>query len=276
MGLKRALRRWFRGRKARLSPRQRLDGFAAWQEFNAPSERTRRLFEELAKDVPTGTKFAFILTATLERLDETLESLTGQSYRNFEIVLLEEENNARELKAALGRWETRDDRIRRVRVPPDVSAGDAFNLAFDSATGDFIIPLEEPGRVHEHALLLFADYVAKQTTTDLVYGDDMLASESGALSDPQFKPDWSPELLLSNFYTAPLQAFRSSLVKELGGCRREVDGAELYDLTLRIGEKARHVGHVPQLLFTRFRPPALQAEARAPVVPWRRPLPGAG
>src|SRR6476619_7391324 len=86
MGLKRALRRWYRGRKARLSPRQRLEGFAAWQKFNAPSERTRRLFEELAKDVQTDTKFTFLVSATLERLDETLESLIGQSYRNFEIV----------------------------------------------------------------------------------------------------------------------------------------------------------------------------------------------
>ena len=73
---------------------QRLDGFAAWQEFNAPSERTRRLFEELAKDVPTDTRFAFVVAGTLERLDETLESLIGQSYGNFEIVLIEEADNA--------------------------------------------------------------------------------------------------------------------------------------------------------------------------------------
>src|SRR4029079_2473067 len=243
MGLKRALRRLIRGRKARLSPRQRLEGFAAWERFNAPSERTRRLFEVLAKDVPTGTKFAFVVAAKLERIDEMLESLIGQSYRNFEIVLLEGEDSAPD--------SGEDEKIRRVRIPRNLSFSAALNHAFDSAVCDFIIPIEVPGRVHGHALLFLADYVAKQTTTDLLYVDDALASKSGALTDPRFKSDWSPELLLSTFYTAPFQAFRSSLVKELGGCRAEVVGAELHDLTLRVGEGARHVGHIPQILFTR-------------------------
>ena len=256
MGLKRALRRWYRGRKARLSPRQRLEGFAAWQKFNAPSERTRRLFEELAKDVQTDTKFTFLVSATLERLDETLESLIGQSYRNFEIVLLEDEDSAPEVRG--------HDKIRKVRVPPNLSSAAGFNLAFDGAVGDFIIPVAEPGRVQGHALLLVADYVVKYPTTDLLYGDDALASKSGVLSSPRFKPDWSPELLLSNFYTAPFQAFRSSLVKELGGCRAEVNGAELYDLTLRIGERARHVGHVPQILFTRVQASAPSSGSEVP------------
>ena len=251
MGLKRALRRFIRGRKARLSSRQRLDGFVAWQKFNTPSERTRRLVEELAKDVPDDIRFSFIVPAGLTTLDPTLESLTGQSYRSFEIVLIEEAANAPQLQEALERWEQRDNRLRRLRVPPTVSAAAAFNLALDGVIGDFIIPLDACGVAHQDALLLFADHIATHPTTDLLYVDDALMSGSGALSDPRFKPDWSPELLLSNFYTAPFQTFRSSLVKELGGCRAEVDGAELYDLTLRIGEKARHVGHIPQILFAR-------------------------
>jgi GT2 family glycosyltransferase len=255
MGLKRALRRFIRGRKTRLSPRGRLDGFATWQKFNAPSERRRRLFEELAKDVPTDIKFSFVVPATLERLDEMLESLIGQSYRNFEIILLEEEDSTPELR--------RHDKIRKVRVSPNLSSAAAFNLALGSATCDFIIPIEEPGRVHGHALLLFADYVVKHPATDLLYGDDALASKSGALSDPRFKPDWSPELLLSAFYTAPFQAFRTSLVKELCGCRPEIHGAELYDLSLRLGEKARHVGHIPQILFTRVQASRSSSETDA-------------
>jgi GT2 family glycosyltransferase len=243
MGLKRALRRFIRGRKARLSSGKRLDGFAAWQKFNAPSDRTRRLVEETAKGVANDIRFSFIVPAGLTTLDATLESLVGQSYTNFEIVLLEEADGTPELRA--------HDKIRRVRVSPNLSSSVAFNLALDSSVGDFIIPLDQCGFAHQDALLFFANHIAKHPTTDLLYGDDALMSGSGALNDPRFKPDWSPELLLSTFYTAPLQAFRSSLVKEIGGGRAEVDGAELYDLTLRIGEKARHVGHVPQIVFTR-------------------------
>ena len=272
MGLKRALRRFIRGRKARLSSRQRLDGFAAWQKFNEPSDRTRRLIEESSKDVPTDIRFSFIVPAGLTALDATLENLVGQSYTNFEIVLIEEASGA--LQAALERWEQRDNRLRRLRVPPTVSAAAAFNLALDGVIGDFIIPLEESGIAHQDALLLFANHIAKHPTIDLLYGDDALMSGSGALSDPRFKPDWSPELLLSYFYTAPFQAFRTSLVKELGGCRSEVDGAQLYDLTLRIGEKARHVGHIPQILFTRSQDVPPFERKRLPVVPWKRPSPG--
>src|SRR4029078_13216902 len=100
----------------------------------------------------------------------------------------------------------------------------------------FIIPIEVPGRVHGHALLFLADYVAKQTTTDLLYVYAALPPKCGALPAPRFKSDWSPELLLSSFYTAPFQAFRSSLVKELGGCRAEVYGTEIYDIKFSIVE----------------------------------------
>src|SRR5262245_49693659 len=112
MGVKRALRRWFRTRKARAASSNRLGGFAAWQRFNERSERTERLIAELAKTIPTDLRFTFVLPASVARVARTLESLFRQSYPNFEIILLEAES---------GGSAPSDDRVRRLAVPADLS-----------------------------------------------------------------------------------------------------------------------------------------------------------
>src|SRR5262245_57532183 len=88
MGVKRALRRWFRSRKARAAYSSRLEGFAAWQKFHAPSPRVDRLVRELTSQVPTDLRFTFVLSARAGNDSGTLASLLGQSYANFEIILL--------------------------------------------------------------------------------------------------------------------------------------------------------------------------------------------
>ena len=112
--------------------------------------------------------------------------------------------------------------------------------------------LEEAGTLHKDALLLFADHIRRHPADDILYGDDAtIEADSPGLKDPRFKPDWSPELLLSYCYVSPLLVLRTSLYRQVGGCRPEFERAHIHDLLLRASENARGVGHVPQLLLHR-------------------------
>ena len=75
------------------------------------------------------------------------------------------------------------------------------------------------------------------------------STPAGERFDPLFKPEWSPDLLLSFAYICHLTVVRRSLVIELGGLRGEFDGSQDYDLSLRATEQARRIVHLPEVLY---------------------------
>jgi GT2 family glycosyltransferase len=71
----------------------------------------------------------------------------------------------------------------------------------------------------------------------------------GERFDPFFKPEWSPDLLLSFAYMSHLTVVRRTLFDELGGLRSEFDGSQDYDFTLRASERARLIVHIAAVLY---------------------------
>ena len=99
------------------------------------------------------------------------------------------------------------------------------------------------------ALAEVALYLADHPDTDLLYSDSDKIDEHGRRYDPHFKPDWSPELLLSYMYAGQALVVRRSLFEQLGGLRLGFEGSQDHDLALRVGEVARQVGHLPYILY---------------------------
>jgi GT2 family glycosyltransferase len=50
-------------------------------------------------------------------------------------------------------------------------------------------------------------------------------------------------------YTCHLGVYRTSLIREIGGFRSEYDGAQDYDLVLRVVEKTTNIYHIPKVLY---------------------------
>jgi hypothetical protein len=57
----------------------------------------------------------------------------------------------------------------------------------------------------------------ERPTLDFVYSDEDKIDEEGVCSDPFYKPDWSPDFMLTCMYTCHLGVYRTSLVREIGG-----------------------------------------------------------
>jgi GT2 family glycosyltransferase len=81
----------------------------------------------------------------------------------------------------------------------------------------------------------------------VVYGDEDAIDPSGAPHDPAFKPDWNPDLLLSQNYIGRACALRRERVREVGGLRPDDEDTRGYDLLLRATRSGR-VRHVPLVL----------------------------
>ena len=67
--------------------------------------------------------------------------------------------------------------------------------------------------------------------------------------DPFFKPDWSPDLLLSENYVCHLLVIGQDLARKAGFFDPAFDGSQDYDLILRATEQAKRIVHIPKVLY---------------------------
>src|SRR5690606_26133299 len=114
----------------------------------------------------------------------------------------------------------------------------ATNTAAEHARGEFLVLLDHDDVLHPDALAHLAIHIHQNPDDDLIYTDDDKLGTDGVRFAPQFKPDWSPELLLSFCYTAHLTAARASLYRRVGGMRIGFEGSQDHDFWLRASELA--------------------------------------
>ena len=84
---------------------------------------------------------------------------------------------------------------------------------------------------------------------DVIYSDEDKLDMRGERCDVFFKPDWSPEHFLSCMYTCHLMVVRRTLLNGIGGFRTGYEGAQDYDLLLRLMERTARIDHIPRVLY---------------------------
>ncbi len=116
-------------------------------------------------------------------------------------------------------------------------------------SADFVTYVDAGDRLAPDALFAYAVEIAAAPDVDVVYADEDSLGPDGLRAQPQFKPDWSPETLLSRDYVGKAVAFRSTLLDRTGGLRPHFGPAARYDLTLRATEVARTIAHAARIVY---------------------------
>ncbi|MEE3481067.1 MAG: glycosyltransferase, partial [Lachnospiraceae bacterium] len=184
-------------------------------------------------------------------LTACIDACLGQTYRNFELILVDDHSPDPHVKEVLSSYEGKKH-VKIIYREENGRISRATNDGINAAEGDFIVFSDCDDVMSTNALREFAAYLHEHPDTDFLYSDEDKLTEDGSLRhDPFFKPDWSPDLFWSMMYTNHLAAYRASLVKEIGGLRPEFDGAQDYDMTMRFLEKSSdaRVGHVAKVLY---------------------------
>src|SRR5262249_46795064 len=85
---------------------------------------------------------------------------------------------------------------------------------------------------------------------EFIYSDrDLLNADGSRRFSPLFKPDWSPEAMLSANYLCHLAVVRRSLIEKVGELDPAFDGAQDWDWFFRLTEATKQVAHIPQVLY---------------------------
>lgn len=226
--------------------------FDTWQDNNRFTDVARLDLERRLAVSGQYIKFSIVTPVYKtppQHLREMVASVVGQIYENWELHLIDDASPDNTTWPLLKELAAQDQRIRIHKQALNGGISSASNAGLALANGDFIALLDHDDLLTPDALAEVALYLSENPDTDVVYSDDDKIDDSGHRFAPQFKPDWSPVLLLSYMYLSHLSVFRRSLLAQVEGFRSEFDGAQDYDFFLRATEKARAVGHIPRILY---------------------------
>jgi GT2 family glycosyltransferase len=182
-------------------------------------------------------------------LAAALASIRAQAYPDWELCLCDDASTAPHIAPMLARLAAEEPRVRLRSRTKNGGIVAASNDALALATGDWLTLIDHDDTIPPHALYAMVAALNAAPETDFLYSDEDKITVEGARYEPFFKPDWSPETLEACMYTAHLALYRMDLVGRIGGFRAECEGAQDYDFVLRYTEHARHVRHVPQVLY---------------------------
>ncbi len=183
-----------------------------------------------------------------EDLARAIRSVREQVWPQVEICLVDDASSDPEIRDRLDEI-AKAPGVRFVRHPVARGIAGATNAALELATADFVVFLDHDDALEPDALSRIAEVLREAPDTDFVYSDHDVIDEHGSRLQTAFKPDWSPELLLSYMYIGHVKVARRSLAMSLGGFREGFPGAADYDFLLRLAERTERIAHVPHVLY---------------------------
>ena len=180
-------------------------------------------------------------------LKEMIDTVVNQSYSNWELCIADGSNTDSVIHYIEKNY--LDNRIKWTKLDQNYGISGNMNKALELATGDYVGLYD-----HDDMLELDALYEVVKSIQDypydLIYTDeDKFDDSKKEFVDPNFKPDYSPDLFRSHNYITHFFVVNKKIIDQVGGMRSEFDGAQDYDFMFRCIEKANGIYHIPKILY---------------------------
>ncbi len=222
--------------------------YEIWMSFNDPKE------EELEKQ--RNTKFKInpkisILVPMYNTpenfFEELVEYMINQTYTNWELCL---EDGSPEENEKIEEICKKDERIKYNYTGNNLGISGNTNEALKRATGDYIALLDHDDLLPINCLFEVVKAINEDPDVEFIYTDeDKITTIDKPRFDPHFKPDFAIDTLRSNNYICHFSVFRKDLMEKLGGERSKYNGAQDYDIIIRMAEIAKNIKHIPKILY---------------------------
>ena len=182
-------------------------------------------------------------------LKDMIDSVVNHSYGNWQLVLADaSDKDLPYIEQTVKSYN--DDRIVYFKLAENKGISENTNRAFEKCTGDYIALLDHDDVILPNALYENVKAI-NQYSADMLYSDEItLDGQLKHLIQFHFKVDYAPDFLRGVNYITHFLVFSKELFEKAG--RREnpeYDGAQDYDLILRLSEKAEKIWHIPKVLY---------------------------
>ncbi|MGW8142776.1 MAG: glycosyltransferase [Anaerolineales bacterium] len=203
-----------------------------------------------------------------EVLKDTINSVRRQTYPYWELCLANGASTQAGVREVLDEAARFDERILVKHLPENLGISLNSNAALGMSSGKYIALMDHDDLIASDMLYEVVKTINQHPDAEIIYFDeDKVSADGRHRLDPFFKPEnWSPDLLLSTNYLMHSVILRS-LIEKQDGFNPEVDGAQDWDLSLRIANKERKIYHIPRV-FYHWRQVPGSAAREANAKPW--------
>lgn len=194
-------------------------------------------------------------------LTEAVDSVMNQSYRNFELILVDDCSTLEETRKALeqARYERcapgprgprgLNDRVRVVRNAENRGISGATNAGIESSRGEYIAFMDHDDLIHPDALTLFVRTVNNGHNEDVFFSDEVIIDADAGVAGYMQKCPITLDLLLSCNAVSHFCIMKKSSLLRVGTLKSEYDGAQDHDLMIRAMELGLRFCHMPYYLY---------------------------
>ena len=248
-----AVQRWM----GSLAPQEQYRGWLALHRATDPYSSLAARPKGSDGLGPLITVIVPVFQPNLSWLESAVDSIRAQSYPHWELLVVLD-GHPGDAVLTYCRSLIRDESRARMILGERGGISSASNLGLNAASGLYTAFLDQDDTVERSAL----DHIAavlRCDDPDLLYTDEDYVDEEGRAQLPVFKPGWSPALLLSCMYLSHLLVVRTEGARQVGGFRSSRDGAQDYDLVLRLTDTRCKVAHIPFVLYHRRQHPSSTA-----------------
>ena len=182
-------------------------------------------------------------------LKKAIASVQRQLYENWELCIVDDGSVQPHVRKILQPYSQSDSRIKVKFLNKNIGISGASNEALAMATCDFVGLLDNDDELSIIALYEVVKLLNQYPAADMIYSDEDKLGLNGKRCEPFFKPDWSPDMLLSCMYTGHFSVYRKMIADRVGGFRIGFEGSQDYDLALRVTEETDQIYHIPKILY---------------------------
>lgn len=219
-------------------------GYEAWQK------RNERGIQPIESEILISILMP-VYRPPITLLREAIESVRRQSYQRWQLCIADDHSANPEISNLLHQYAAQDSRIKVCTRTQNGHISAATNSALEMADGQFIALLDNDDELHPDALAHVAAALHARPDAEILYSDEDKLDTRDCRQHPYFKSRFNRVLFLAQNMISHLGVYRSSTVRALGGFRLGVEGAQDWDLALRVVEAkgADKVVHIPRVLY---------------------------
>ena len=179
---------------------------------------------------------------------ELINCLKNQTYSNWELCLAD---GSPTQNKKLEKYYIDDERIKYKFLNQNNGISKNTNEALKMVTGEFIALLDHDDVLPKFALYEIVKCINENPNVEFIYTDEDKISKKGKRFDPYFKTNFAIDTLRSQNYICHLSVFKKEVMDKLKGFRKEFDGAQDYDIFLRMSEIVdyKNIIHIPKILY---------------------------
>ncbi len=185
-------------------------------------------------------------------LREMIESVTAQTYGNWQLCLADGSDAEH---ASVGeicmQYAKKDERICYRKLEKNEGISGNTNECLKDAKGDYIGLFVHDDILHPAALYEYMKRICEEDA-DYIYCDETTFQGNKSIDHMitlHFKPDFAPDNLRANNYICHFSVFKRELLEGTELFRSQFDGSQDHDMILRLTAAAKHVSHVPKILY---------------------------